>query len=112
MMIKDGPMPPIRHARGTVLQVAVEKSQEGAAVLAVSAASAYHSGGGFLTGGRHALEEAMCIQSSLFTSLELAQNKALSARVTTPDWCQPAQRQSDGADWHAHIPEDGCVLPP
>ena len=29
-------------------------------MVAVNAASAYHAGGGFQTGGRHALEEAMC----------------------------------------------------
>ena len=33
-------------------------------VQVVSAASAYHAGGGMMTGGRHALEEATCMQST------------------------------------------------
>ena len=39
-------------------------------VQVVSAASAYHAGGGMMTGGRHALEEATCMQSTLYRSLE------------------------------------------
>ena len=36
----------------------------------VNAASAYHCGGGFSTGGRHALEEALCTSSTLRVSLQ------------------------------------------
>ncbi|CAE8649100.1 unnamed protein product, partial [Polarella glacialis] len=42
-------------------------------VAVVSAASAYHCGGGFTSGGRHALEEATCVQTTLFESLEKVQ---------------------------------------
>lgn len=38
-------------------------------VAVVNAASAHSRGGGFLTGGRHALEEALCCASTLFPSL-------------------------------------------
>lgn len=49
--------------------------------MAVNAASAYHAGGGFLTGGRHALEEAMCVQSSLYESLEQGISLAEDAQI-------------------------------
>jgi uncharacterized protein (TIGR02452 family) len=39
-------------------------------VAVVSAASGYHCGGGFSTGGRHALEEALCTSSTLYASLK------------------------------------------
>ena len=38
----------------------MQEALHGKRVVAVNAASAYHAGGGFQTGGRHALEEAMC----------------------------------------------------
>ena len=38
----------------------MQEALRGQKVVAVNAASAYHAGGGFQTGGRHALEEAMC----------------------------------------------------
>ena len=50
-------------------------------VVAVNAASAYHAGGGFSTGGRHALEEAMCVQSSLYESLERGVSLAEDAKT-------------------------------
>ena len=49
--------------------------------MAVNAASAYHAGGGFVTGGRHALEEAMCVQSSLYESLEKGIGLAEDAKI-------------------------------
>eukprot|EP00438_Fugacium_kawagutii_P017302 Skav213699 [mRNA] locus=scaffold491:715924:719131:- [translate_table: standard] len=73
--------------RGTVLDVAVGCAMKGAPwaksekVVAVNAASAYHAGGGFMTGGRHALEEAMCVQSSLYESLEKGMHLAEDAKL-------------------------------
>merc|ERR1719343_1342972 len=52
--------------------------QEGRGVAVVSAASAYHCGGGFLTGGRHALEEAICTQTTLYQSLADQRLRALA----------------------------------
>eukprot|EP00401_Gymnodinium_catenatum_P079270 CAMPEP_0117605946 /NCGR_PEP_ID=MMETSP0784-20121206/79456_1 /TAXON_ID=39447 /ORGANISM="" /LENGTH=325 /DNA_ID=CAMNT_0005409007 /DNA_START=122 /DNA_END=1097 /DNA_ORIENTATION=+ len=85
---KPALLPEIRYARRVVLEAALDRARDGCAVLAVNAASAYHSGGGFLTGGRHALEEAMCMQSSLYLSLQkaerLAHSEADDVLGTTP----------------------------
>eukprot|EP00927_Polykrikos_kofoidii_P027772 TRINITY_DN24329_c0_g1_i1.p1 TRINITY_DN24329_c0_g1~~TRINITY_DN24329_c0_g1_i1.p1 ORF type:complete len:447 (-),score=65.94 TRINITY_DN24329_c0_g1_i1:275-1615(-) len=95
-----------------VLEAATKLASSGKHVVAVNAAAAYHSGGGFLTGGRHALEEAMCIQSTLYTSLERAERLAEAAGVKAPEWAKPDTRGKGGSPWHAHIPQDGCVLSP
>lgn len=55
---------------GHPVEKAMDLCREGLSVAIVSAASGYHAGGGFATGGRHALEEAMCTQSTLYGSLE------------------------------------------
>lgn len=47
-------------------------------IVAVNAASAYSVGGGVESGGRHALEESMCMQSTLFPSLKQAEVKVKS----------------------------------
>merc|ERR1712113_983143 len=49
----------------TAMEVAVELAQARQKVAVVNAASAYHAGGGSSTGGRHALEEACCMTSTL-----------------------------------------------
>jgi len=69
-------------------------------VTVVSAASAYHCGGGFLTGGRHAFEEAICTQTTLFPSLEGAKEET--------DFQQPLVDDQP----RAYIPHDGVVLSP
>jgi len=79
-----------------------ECHQEGRGVAVVSAASAYHCGGGFLTGGRHALEEAICMQTTLHPSIAQARLEALAAAGA-----------EDGEESHfAYIPRDGAVLSP
>lgn len=55
----------------TALLDCSEDDNEQDLVCVVSAASAYHVGGGFADGGRHALEEALCTMSSLYNSLEV-----------------------------------------
>mmetsp|Transcript_167568 Transcript_167568/g.538112 ORF Transcript_167568/g.538112 Transcript_167568/m.538112 type:complete len:550 (-) Transcript_167568:117-1766(-) len=64
-------------AGGTPAEKAVELTREGFKVTAVSAASAYSPGGGFTKGGRHALEEALCSQSTLYHSLEEVKERML-----------------------------------
>ncbi|CAE7467504.1 unnamed protein product, partial [Symbiodinium necroappetens] len=98
--------------RGTVLDVAVEEALRGQKVVAVNAASAYHAGGGFQTGGRHALEEAMCIQSTLYASLAKGVELAEQAKIRVPPWVQPPKRPKDGQDWVSHLPDDGALLSP
>ncbi|CAE7367346.1 unnamed protein product [Symbiodinium natans] len=98
--------------RGTVLDVAVEEVLHGQRVVAVNAASAYHAGGGFQTGGRHALEEAMCIQSTLYASLEKGIVLAEQAKIRVPPWVQPPKRAKDGQEWVSHLPDDGALLSP
>eukprot|EP00438_Fugacium_kawagutii_P006435 Skav208834 [mRNA] locus=scaffold1193:85657:91051:+ [translate_table: standard] len=48
------------HRPGKLLEVAFPLASGGLATVAINAASAYHVGGGFETGGRHALEESIC----------------------------------------------------
>lgn len=48
----------------------------------VNAANAWIPGGGFVTGGRHALEEALCCQSTLYAALMEGQNKNFSSSRT------------------------------
>lgn len=90
----------LRHTGETVLDAAMGRARLGAKVAAVSAASAYQVGGGFLSGGRHALEESMCMQSTLFMSLQQAARLAAAKRLT------------DERGRRLHIPEDGAVLSP
>lgn len=92
-----------------VLEEALQLARRGHRVAAVSAASAYHLGGGFLSGGRHALEEATCVQSTLYESL----NKAVSLVDDVPlaTWVKPKSKPS-GEAWTAHIPQDGVILSP
>jgi len=87
---------------GLAMDVALRAMAEhpAARVAVVSAASAYQLGGGVLTGGRHVLEEALCMQTTLYASLARAKELA---------------RQKDLRDAHGqniHIPEDGCVVHP
>ncbi|CAJ1359093.1 unnamed protein product, partial [Effrenium voratum] len=60
-------------------------------VAVVNAASAYHAGGGFSSGGRHAMEEALCSQTSVYLSL---------------------QKAAAGAHGQMYVPEDGCIISP
>merc|ERR1711990_120926 len=76
----------------SAIEKAETMAQEGFKPATVSAASAYHSGGGFTSGGRHALEEAFCSQSTLYPSLQ-----------------QVVEAQSGK---QTHIPEDGVIISP
>lgn len=83
------------------LEAVVELSRTyGDKVAVVSAASAYHCGGGFLTGGRHALEEAVCVQTALFDSLVAVQEGL----------CPGAPKRTKPGEMY--IPTDGCILSP
>jgi len=53
----------------TAVEIGCLLVEDGSDVTVVNAASAYHCGGGFMSGGRHALEEAICTQSTLYFSL-------------------------------------------
>lgn len=88
------------HTLDTVLEVAAKKSRLGFRVVAVNSGNAYQVGGAFLTGGRHGLEEAMCMQSSLFLSLQQAQRLAVESNLR------------DAKGRKIHIPEAGAVLSP
>lgn len=77
----------------TVMGVAAALARTGKKVAAVSAASAYQLGGGAATGGMHALEEAWCVTSTLFSSLQTLEASSAEGR-----------RQ--------HIPSMACVVSP
>jgi len=96
---------------GSLLETAGRLASQGYHVIAVNAASAYHLGGGFLTGGRHALEESICMRSTLFESLLQAETLAKEQEVTAPDNCRPP-KSHDGHDWKCHIPPTGCIVSP
>lgn len=73
----------ITAEENTVLSAAMKRIEAGKKVVALNAASAFHIGGGVETGGRHALEEATCIQTSLLPSLKKAAELATEAGVFT-----------------------------
>lgn len=91
-----------RH--GTALDAALAAGRGKVAVL--GAASAYHPCGGFRTGGRHALEESMCVQSTLGVSLQRAVflSRHGSMKVSSPPRV--------GKGWFCYIPENGAILSP
>lgn len=84
--------------KGGANQIATALAVASQKVALVNAASAYHCGGGFTTGGRHALEEALCSQSTLFASLHEMASKFMEA-----DSKLLQQR---------YIPIDGCIVSP
>ncbi|CAJ1415973.1 unnamed protein product [Effrenium voratum] len=94
----------------TALGCALRRAQRGEKVAVLGAASAYHPCGGFRTGGRHALEESMCVQSSLCLSLQRAVWLSSHGGVQVPI---PERLRQDGRrDWFCYIPEQGAVLSP
>lgn len=97
--------------RDVVLAVAAARSGAGSRVVAVQAASSFHAGGGFLTGGRHALEEATCVQTTLFASLQKGAQLAEAVGVVAPVWVRPRAAPS-GGKWKTHLPDSGCLLSP
>mmetsp|Transcript_64873 Transcript_64873/g.152534 ORF Transcript_64873/g.152534 Transcript_64873/m.152534 type:complete len:549 (+) Transcript_64873:44-1690(+) len=99
-----------RHGPGLLLDVACKLAKTARPVAVVNAASAYHAGGGFLTGGRHALEESLCMRSTLFATLRKAEALARSQKVPPSRHCKPATQS--GAPWICHIPETGCIASP
>lgn len=88
------------HSSDSVMDTAAKKALQGLRVVAVNGGSAYQVGSAFLTGGPHALEEALCTQSSLFLSLQHAQRLANDFSLL------------DAKGQPVHIPESGAVLSP
>jgi uncharacterized protein (TIGR02452 family) len=91
---------------GHPIEKAAELTLQGSKVVVVSAASAYHAGGGFTSGGRHALEEALCSQTTLYHSL-----KRIAAEAEAKPYKGPSVWH-EGRQLHAHIPVDGAILSP
>jgi len=99
------------HAPGSAVQVAVERTLAGRRAALVSAASAYHAGGGFSSGGRHAMEEALCMQTTLFKSLLIAEDQAQNQDFAASP-CTEHNGNEQGHAWQRHIPDDGVILSP
>lgn len=94
----------------TVMEVAAARSSGAAKVVAVNAASAFHVGGGVLTGGRHALEETWCMVSTLLPSLlEVSWQALIKERQKQHESHTTAL---DARHDHMHIPIDGCIVSP
>ncbi|CAK8993521.1 unnamed protein product [Durusdinium trenchii] len=108
----SSPAPPrlTTAAQGTALDAALALAERRARVAVLSAASAYHPCGGFRTGGRHALEESMCVQSTLSLSLQRALyiSRHGNAQVSVPERLKRDQR----SEWFCYIPETGGILSP
>lgn len=94
---------------GNLLNKAIALTEQGHRVALVNAASAYHPGGGFRTGGRHAFEEALCVRSTIWLSLQQAFYQAQSKRRSNEG---RFPQEEDGDTWIGYIPEDGVVLSP
>eukprot|EP00913_Durusdinium_trenchii_P033884 g31719.t2 len=96
----SSPAPPrlTTAAQGTALDAALALAERRARVAVLSAASAYHPCGGFRTGGRHALEESMCVQSTLSLSLQRALyiSRHGNAQVSVPERLKRDQRSAEG----------------
>eukprot|EP00930_Biecheleria_cincta_P011443 TRINITY_DN11425_c0_g2_i3.p1 TRINITY_DN11425_c0_g2~~TRINITY_DN11425_c0_g2_i3.p1 ORF type:complete len:521 (+),score=71.42 TRINITY_DN11425_c0_g2_i3:97-1659(+) len=99
------------HSSGLLMDVALSRVRAGFDVVIVNAASAYHTGGGFTTGGRHALEESICMQSTLYQSLLNAKQQACRRGMASPSCCMPPL-DSSGKPWQSYIPQDGCIVSP
>lgn len=97
--------PSVELVKGRALDVAVQSSRSGARVVVVNAACAYNPGGGFHTGGRHALEESMCVQTTLFASLEHAYR-------LQPTKFGPPVKPANERVLQRYIPENGVILSP
>lgn len=99
-----------KSLESTAMDAAVAMAAQGKRVAILAAASAYHPCGGFRTGGRHALEESMCMQSTLGVSLQRA--LWLSQHKETP--VTPPERvlRKGKTDWLCYIPDDGVVFSP
>lgn len=97
--------------KDNVINAALQKKREGFLPIAVNGAAAYHAGGGFSTGGRHALEESMCVRTSLFKALRRGEELAEAAGVKAEEWCHPKRKQN-GQPWMMHIPDNGVFLSP
>jgi len=100
-----------RYPPGMAVNVAVDKAQEGHNVAIVNAASAYHAGGGFTTGGRHALEESLCMQTTLSKSLFAAADLARAKKIEIPEHVRPSGPKY-GSAWDVHIPYEGVIFSP
>lgn len=99
------------HPPGILLDVACERVRNNFPTVCINAASAYQSGGGFLTGGRHALEESICVRSTFFKSLSVASKLAEAEGCPASVHCQPPEKWP-GRPWSCHIPETGCIVSP
>jgi uncharacterized protein (TIGR02452 family) len=85
----------------TVIEAAVKSQNAGRRTCAVNAASTYSVGGGVTSGGRHALEESMCIVSTLLTSLRKASSRfGVSAN------------NSHNSRLQRYVPVEGCIVSP
>eukprot|EP00401_Gymnodinium_catenatum_P054053 CAMPEP_0117525758 /NCGR_PEP_ID=MMETSP0784-20121206/35937_1 /TAXON_ID=39447 /ORGANISM="" /LENGTH=396 /DNA_ID=CAMNT_0005321969 /DNA_START=1 /DNA_END=1188 /DNA_ORIENTATION=+ len=100
--VSDRHVPFISHQEGTVLDVAREiHERTDQKAVVVNAASAYHVGGGFTNGGRHALEESMCMQSTLYVSLYYVFRTGEKKKI-----------EFEGKHYEQYIPENAAVLSP
>lgn len=98
-VVRSGPITPtdgftkflINDSGTFATEVAMKYAGAGVRTVLLNGASKYSAGGGFIRGGRHAMEEALCTQSTLYLSLQ----RAIGLSETA-----------------VHIPDNGVVLSP
>jgi len=115
--------------RATVMEAAIDACRDKTRVVAVNAASAFHVGGGVLTGGRHACEESWCTMSTLLHSLQEIQWKDVISRwgndgsqgggigkalrdATSANKVELQPPSTSPAHGAMHVPVDGCIVSP
>jgi len=112
------------------IQKAMELTLSGFNVATVSAASAYHVGGGFTSGGRHALEEAFCsrahclhrwlvlpnlvqracIYHMMVSLLALKLSFSVEAQIRATCCCQSQWKSLLSYQWRCTIATLKCVI--
>jgi len=92
-----------KHPAGQAIRVAAIRAMS-LQICLVNDASAYQLGGGFTVGERHGPEESLCMQSTVFPSLLVAQEQA-QHRVSAHGW-------SGEGNTERYIPQNGVILSP
>jgi len=104
IIVLPGAIGPGRNA----LDVAIYFTRRGKRAVVMNAASGYNTGGGFVHGGRHAMEEGMCTQTTLYPTLSAAVEHGVEPEKAKEIFqMMMVERRT-----HLHIPEDGAVVSP
>eukprot|EP00397_Hematodinium_sp_SG-2012_P011930 GEMP01012082.1.p1 GENE.GEMP01012082.1~~GEMP01012082.1.p1 ORF type:complete len:938 (+),score=198.64 GEMP01012082.1:147-2960(+) len=96
----------------SIMDVAIHCAYLGRKACALNAASAYHCGGGSLTGGRHASEESWCAQSTLLISMRSTSIEGLGGSQRCITVLKEENNRSKHRKFNPHLPQDAAVISP